>query len=106
MQQLTVITVFANCPDHGAELPGTRNTGHCHYKHTQVHKAPLQPKAMQGEPAGHFFCLSLAQNIQKKKKNLEENREQQAQRKRTSSFMAVIKRKALLQRKADTEGST
>lgn len=68
MQQLTVITVFANCPDHGAELPGTRNTGHCHYKHTQVHKAPLQPKAMQGEPAGHFFCLSLAQNIQKKKK--------------------------------------
>lgn len=68
MQQLTVITVFANCLDHGAELPGTRNTGHCHYKHTQVHKAPLQPKAMQGEPAGHFFCLSLAQNIQKKKK--------------------------------------
>lgn len=106
MQQLTVITVFANCLDHGAELPGTRNTGHCHYKHTQVHKAPLQPKAMQGEPEGHFFCLSLAQNIQKKKKNLEENREQQAQRKRTSSFMAVIKRKALLQRKADTEGST
>jgi len=70
MQQLTVITVFANCLDHGAELPGTRNTGHCHYKHTQVHKAPLQPKAMQGEPAGHFFCLSLAQNIQKKKKKL------------------------------------
>lgn len=68
MQQLTVITVFANCLDHGAELPGTRNTGHCHYKHTQVHKAPLQPKAMQGEPEGHFFCLSLAQNIQKKKK--------------------------------------
>lgn len=88
MQQLTVITVFTNCLDHRAELPGTRYTLHCHCQHTQVHKAPLQPAAMQREPAGHFFCLSLAQNIKskqtKQKNHLQENKEKLAQIKRIS----------------------
>lgn len=65
MQQLTIITVFTNCLHQGVEIPGTRNTGHCQYTHTQVLTTPLQPTPTPGEPAGHFFCLTIAQNIQK-----------------------------------------
>lgn len=65
MQQLSVITAFTNCLDQGVEIPGTRNTGHCQYMHTQVLTTPLQPTSTLGEPAGHFFFLTTAENIHK-----------------------------------------
>ena len=65
MQQLPVITAVTNCLDQGVEIPGTRNTGHCQYMHAQVLTTPLQPASTLREPAGHFFCLTIAQNIQK-----------------------------------------
>lgn len=65
MQQLTVITAFTSCLDQGVEIPGTRNTGHCQYTHTQVHTTPLQPASTLGEPAGLLFCVTIAQNIHK-----------------------------------------
>jgi len=65
MQQLTVITAFTNCLNQGVEIPGKRNTGHCQYMHTQVHTTPLQLASTRGEAAGHFFCITIAQNTHK-----------------------------------------
>lgn len=59
MQQLTIITVFVNCLDHGLEIPGTKTTGHSQCTNKQVHVTSLLLAALLGKIADYYFCLDV-----------------------------------------------